>query len=103
MAGRSMSELDKYSQLVKDLDSGELVLSHVIRAIRTHIERNENIPEGVRNLLSASEGRGYLQAQFKIMRDVIGMTELAYRRGVQEGEEKPKLEPQYYREGKKIK
>lgn len=74
-------EDNKYYQLVEDLESGALPMSLVCRAIRTYVENNENIPEGARNLLSSSEGGGYIAAQFQVMQDVIGKVELAYRRG----------------------
>ncbi len=81
-------EDNKYYQLVADLKSGELDLSIVFRAVRTYFEDNENIPEGVRNLLSSPGGQGYINRQFKIITEVVGMAELAYRRGVQEGQNK---------------
>ncbi|MCP5005261.1 MAG: hypothetical protein GY941_15200 [Planctomycetes bacterium] len=81
-------EDNKYYQLVADLKSGELGLSIVFRAVRTYFEDNENIPEGVRNLLSSPEGQGYISRQFKIITEVVGMAELAYRRGIQEGQNK---------------
>jgi hypothetical protein len=78
---------NKYYQLVKDLKSGDLAMSTVFRAIRTYYEENEDIPEGVRNLLSSPEGAGYLNKQLNMMRNVAGLLELAYRRGKQHGEE----------------
>lgn len=83
-----MKQTNKYYQLVADLKSGKLPLSIVFMAIRAYVDQNEKIPEGARNLLTGSEGAGYLARQFKIIHDTIGMTELAYRRGIQEGEER---------------
>lgn len=77
----SDKENNKYYQLVKDLKSGKLPLSVVFMAIRTYVGDNENIPEGARTLLTSPEGGGYLAAQFRIIHDVIGKMELAYRRG----------------------
>jgi hypothetical protein len=83
-----MSNLDnKYYRLVDDLKSGALSITVVFRAIRTYYEDNEDIPEGVRTLLSSAEGAGYLNKQLNMMRTVAGLLELAYRRGKQHGEE----------------
>ena len=82
--------MNKFYRLVEDLQSGELPLSVVFMAIRTYVDKNENIPEGARNLLTSPDGGGYLASQFKIIHDTIGKIELAYRRGKQEGEENPK-------------
>ncbi len=80
LRGKQM-ETNKYYQLISDLESGELSLSLVSMAIRTYVGRNKKIPEGVRNLLTSPEGGGYIHAQFRIIQNMIGTMELAYRRG----------------------
>ncbi len=83
--------MDKFSQLVEDLVSGDLGLNHIQIAIRTSIRRDKDLPEGIKDLLCGSRPKnsGIIYRMFRPIQEVIGAMELAYRRGSQkEGGEK---------------
>ena len=77
--------MDKFSQLVEDLVSGELTLTHVQIAVRTSIRQRKDLPDGIKDLLAGSSvsNSGVLYRMFKSIQEVIGNMELAYRRGSQ--------------------
>jgi hypothetical protein len=75
--------MDKFTQLVKDLDDGALSLSLLRNAYRQHI-RNSNIyPEGIKDLLCgrSEADSGIITRHFQQLSIIIGSIELAYRRG----------------------
>jgi len=74
---------NKFDQLVEDLVSGELGLTHVQIAIRTSVRRRKEIPEGIKDLLCGrgESHAGLIYHMFRPIQDVIGAMELAYRRG----------------------
>jgi hypothetical protein len=86
--------INKFDQLLDDLNTGKLTMLHVHIALRTHIKMRKDIPEGARNLLVGKhEGdAGLLGMLYSFIPHVIGSVELAYRRGIQEGEEINKKE-----------
>lgn len=81
--------INKFDQLLDDLNTGKLTMLHVHIALRTYIRMRKDIPEGARNLLvGRHEGdTGLLGMLYSFIPHVIGSVELAYRRGIQEGEE----------------
>lgn len=84
--------MNKFDQLVEDLVSGELGLTHIQIAIRASIRQREDLPEGIKDLL-AGGGRGnpgLIYAMFKPIKEAIGTVELAYRKGSQKEEQNEK-------------
>lgn len=81
--------INKFDQLLGDLNTGKLTMLHVHIALRTYVKMRKDIPEGARNLLvGAKEGdTGLLGMLYSFIPHVMGSVELAYRRGIQEGEE----------------
>jgi len=79
-----------YYKLVDDLSSNKLPLSVVCTAIKESIRRDKNLPEGVKNIVApyGDVGSGVIDKCFRIIKQSIGETELAYRRGIQAGEER---------------
>ncbi len=77
--------MNRFEQLVDDLTTGKLTLTHVQIAIRASIRRRDDIPEGIKDLLSGKGDSysGLIYKMFKPMQEVIGTVELAYRRGAQ--------------------
>ena len=75
--------MDKFSQLVEDLTSGDLNMTHIQIAVRASIRRRKDLPEGIKDLLAGKSDRnaGVLYRMFKSIQEVIGTVELAYRRG----------------------
>jgi hypothetical protein len=74
--------MDKFTQLVKDLDEGELTLLHLQNAYREHIRHNKYIPDEAKGLL-CGEGRqnpGLIAKQFNLISQGVGLTELLARR-----------------------
>ena len=80
------SDQNEFDHLVEMLDNNTLNLRHLEMAYRHHIKRRKDIPEGVRNLLVQPNGAGIIQFANHFMQ-IIGKMELAYRRGIQHGEE----------------
>ncbi len=76
---------DKFSQLVKDLVSGDLTLTHIQIAVRASIRQRKDLPDGIKDLLAGKgeSNPGVLYRMFKSIQEVIGNIELAYRRGSQ--------------------
>lgn len=77
--------MDKFSQLVEDLVHGDLTLTHIQTAVRASIRQRKDVPEGIKDLL-AGRGNSYsglIYRQFKLIDEMIGSMELAYRRGEQ--------------------
>lgn len=75
--------MDKFSQLVQDLEDGSLGLTHIQSAIRASIRNRKDIPDGIKDLL-CGRGSGYaglIYHMFEPIGKVIGSMELAYRRG----------------------
>lgn len=56
-------------------------------AFKHSIQRREDIPEGAKNLALP-----LLDSLMQLMRNIPGSLELAYRRGIQEGEERKERE-----------
>lgn len=74
--------MDKFTQLVADLKSGELGINHIAIALSVYYRDAEHLPEGVRNIIGGvSEGNGIIHKHFNILQSTIGAIELAYRRG----------------------
>ena len=78
---------DKFSQLIEDLDNGVIGMTHIQIAIRTHTKHRIDIPDGIKDLLCGRSERdgGLILGFFRLLNNVIGTTELAYRRGLDEG------------------
>lgn len=76
---------NKFSQLVEDLVSGDLGLTHVQIAIRASIRQSKDLPDGIKDLLAGSSetNAGIVYRVFKLIEEMIGSVELAYRRGSQ--------------------
>ncbi len=74
--------MDKFTQLCKDLKSGDLSMTHISIALSAHYRQAEHLPEGIRNIIGGmGEGSGLIHKHFKLMSNTIGELELAYRRG----------------------
>ena len=75
--------MDKFSQLVQDLEDNSLGLLHIRNAVRAHIRSRKDIPDGIKDLLCGRRPRysGLISQMFKTMEEIIGSLELAYRRG----------------------
>lgn len=81
-------KMNKFDQLVQDLLENKLTLNHIQIAIRTYIRQRDSIPDPIKNLLCGYEGEsGLIGQHFSLIQELIGSMELAYRRGVQVGEE----------------
>ncbi|KKM67397.1 hypothetical protein LCGC14_1471540 [marine sediment metagenome] len=78
--------MNTYEELVENLVSGKLNLTHLELAYREYYRRRKDIPEGVKNLLVSKGHTGLLQFA-SYVRSICGNVELAYRRGKQHGEE----------------
>ena len=78
---------DKFTQLVQDLQRGDLTLTHIQSAYRTYLRRREDLPDGIKGLLCGEENTGGLVGQqFSFISKLVGNLELAYRRGEQSPE-----------------
>lgn len=76
--------MNKFDQLLNDLDSGELSTTHIQIALRSHFKNRKDIPDGVKSLIcGTSDTSGLIFRFFKLMDNTIGSIELAYRRGEQ--------------------
>lgn len=74
--------MDKCSQLVKDLDDGELSITHIAIALSAYYRNAKYLPEGTRNIIGGvGEGSGLVHKHFDALKASIGAIELAYRRG----------------------
>lgn len=74
-----------FEQLLKDLNDGTLTYQDLQIAYRAHIRASKVLPEGVKNLLSVAGGGGILGDVFRLIAQITGRMELAYRRGFTEG------------------
>ncbi len=74
--------MNRFEQLVEDLATGKLSLNQVQIAIRASIRQRDDLPEGIKDLLSGSgeANAGLIYRMFKPIQEVIGAMELAYRR-----------------------
>ena len=75
--------MDKFTQLVEDLKSGKLTMSHVQMAVRAYVRESKHIPDGTKDLLAGKGdcSSGLIYKQFQVITETIGAMELAYRRG----------------------
>ncbi len=74
--------MNRFDQLVEDLNNGNLTHTHIQIAYRTYIRQNDNIPEGIKDILCGVEATGGLIGRaFNQISEIIGGVELAYRRG----------------------
>ncbi len=75
--------MNKFDQLVNDLDTGKLTPNMLQMAYRAHIRNSKQIPEGVKDFLCGcgDSNGGLILKMFQPIREVIGTMELAYRRG----------------------
>lgn len=87
---KKLNTLNEFDRLVENLCSCELTLTMLELAYNEYIRRMKFIPEGVANLLTPQNEmtRGLLTHCWKTIGATVGNMELAYRRGIQEGEEK---------------
>lgn len=79
-----------YSELVDNILSDELPLTVVFSAIEESIRRSPEIPEGVKNLVVPRGNSGRyspVRTAFNLVRNIVGIAELTYRRGMQAGQE----------------
>ena len=75
--------MDRFSQLEQDIIDGKLSIKQVGIAVRSAIRRMEHLPEGIRDLLGGKgdTSPGLLSIYFRLLEQIIGSVELAYRRG----------------------
>ena len=79
-----------FYRIVEDLDSGELSMTHIQMAVKSHYRHAKHVPEGIKDLLCGKESVqgqdcGIIHRMFKNLNITIGSLELAYRRGEQDG------------------
>ncbi len=84
-----MKKDNAFEMLVDNLVSGELNITMVCIAIKVYIRKRKDLPDGVKNLLGphGEHQTGPVDDIFNTLKNIIGVTELAYRRGKQDGEE----------------
>jgi len=72
-----------FERLVSDLNEGRLGLTMVGIAVKAHVRQNPDIPEPVKDLLCGKGDcfPGLLSRHWNLLGEMIGTTELAYRRG----------------------
>ncbi|MFW9899744.1 MAG: hypothetical protein ACFFDY_00475 [Candidatus Thorarchaeota archaeon] len=77
--------MDKFSQLVEDLNNNKLCLRHIQNAIRVHIRGREDLPKEIKDLLVGKEGfttsSGFVYQIFVLLEQIMSSLDLAYRRG----------------------
>ena len=85
----SKEKLNPFDQYLKWLNDNTLGGNLLQIAYRAHIRQRKDLPEGVRNLLGGTSeaNAGLLYKVFKLMSQMEGSIELAYRRGYQAGME----------------
>ena len=78
--------MNKFDQLVDDLTTGALGLTHVQIAIRESVRRRKDLPEGIKDILAGKgeSNAGLIYKHFSVIKETIGAMELAYRRGAHE-------------------
>jgi hypothetical protein len=84
--------MNKFDQLVEDLSDGKLTHTQVRIAYKCYVQRRKDIPDGIKNLLCGGKvlgGQmpGLIDDIFNLLNEIIGRTELAFRRGSQTGHE----------------
>jgi len=73
--------MDKFSQLLKDLDDGQLSLTHISIALSAHYREGKHLPDEIRNIIGGEgQGSGLIHRHFKLLSQTIGALELACRR-----------------------
>ena len=75
--------MDKFTQLVEDLNTGKLSLAHIQIAIRAHIRDRDDLQEGIKDLLcgKSETNAGMIYKMFKPIQEIVGAMWLAYDRG----------------------
>jgi len=94
---RGIVKMDKYSQLVQDLNEGSLNLTLVRNAVREHL-KNYLPTVGLSDIEDLLVGKNEASAGivfhvFELITEVKGLLELAYLRGKQAGKEIIKMDP----------
>lgn len=84
-----MPKMNKFDQLVQDLDDNKLSFLHIQIAMRTHIRNRKNFPDEIKDLLCGrgDSNAGLIYRIFRLVNEVSGSLELAYGRGYQAGGE----------------
>lgn len=77
--------MNEYAALEKAMFDKKLGHKQICCAYRAWIRHREDIPEGIKNILSIAGGGGLLGDLFQIVSLTTGSMELAYRRGEAEG------------------
>jgi len=74
--------VDKFTQLVIDLKSGDLNTTLIAIALSTYYKEAKHLPEGIRDLIGGTgKGTGLVHKMFNLLSNTVGALELAYRRG----------------------
>jgi len=75
--------MDKFTQLVEDLNTGKLSLTQIHIAIRAHVRDRDDLPEGIKDLLCGKgpEYAGLIYKMFKPIQEIVGAMWMAYDRG----------------------
>ncbi len=75
--------MDKFTQLVEDLVDGKLGFNQIQMAMRASVRQRKDVPESIKDLLCGrSESHaGLIYKMFKLIQEMMGSMELAYRRG----------------------
>ena len=74
--------MNKFDQLVNDLDTGKLSLNIIQMAIRAHVRESKHTPIEAKDILcgSGDNSPGLIYKQFRVISETIGAMELVVRR-----------------------
>lgn len=80
-------QVDRFSQLEQDLVDDKLSIKQVGIAIRSAIRRTKHLPKSITDLLGGKSdiSPGVLSIVFRLIEQIIGNMDLAYKRGVHTG------------------
>ena len=73
---------DYFSELINNLEKGNLTLRDIQIAYRTYIKKRQDMPEATKDILCGKEGTGgIIGDMFKIISEIEGAVYLSYMRG----------------------
>lgn len=86
--------MNAFDQFLKWLDDGTLSHTMVQIAYRAHVRNSKVFPDGIKDILGGNDSgsSGILGLAFRLIGQIQGNMELAYRRGYQAGYEDAKKE-----------
>ncbi len=92
---KTKTQTNPFYQLLEWLNDGTLGHNHIQIAYRDHIKNSKVLPKAIKGLLAGTSDcdSGVLYLAFKLISQIQGSMELAYRRGYQAGQEAKNLTP----------